>query len=75
MHLPVCIKWARGLTVTTEFHDQGLCVKARTAGGLHIQMVEVKRPGPLQIYTGVLNLLVLKQTLMSLEKRTHITPL
>lgn len=45
MHVPVCIKWAEGLTVMTEFHDQGLRVKALTAGGLHIQMFEVKRPG------------------------------
>lgn len=45
MHVPVCTKWAEGLTVMAEFHDQGLCVKAVTAGGLHIQRFEVKRPG------------------------------
>lgn len=45
MHVPVCIKWAEGLTVMTEFHDQGFCVKALTAGGPHSQMFEVKRPG------------------------------
>lgn len=45
MHVSVFIKWAAGLTVMTEFHDQGFCVKALTAGGLCIQMFEVKRPG------------------------------
>lgn len=49
MHVPVCIKWAKGLTVMTEFHDQGLCVKALTAGGLHILMFEVKKPGRNQV--------------------------
>lgn len=49
MHVPVCIKWAEGLTVMTEFHDQGLCVKALTAGGLHILMFEVKKPGRNQV--------------------------
>lgn len=45
MHVPVCIKWTAGLTVMTEFHDQGFCVKALTAGGMRIQMFEVKGPG------------------------------
>lgn len=39
-----CMKWAKGLKVVNEFHDQGLCVKAITAGGGWIQMFEVKRP-------------------------------
>lgn len=57
MHVSVCIKWAEGLTVMTEFHDQGLRVKALTAGGLHIPMFEVKRPGRNQVSQRQLSLL------------------
>lgn len=46
MRVRACsIKWADRITVATEFHDQGFCVKALTAGGAWIQMFEVMRPG------------------------------
>lgn len=46
MRMCMCIiQWANSLRVVTEFHDQGLCEKALTAGGSWTQMFEVMRPG------------------------------
>lgn len=38
------VYWAECLRVVTEFHHQGFCGKALTAGGAWILMFEVKRP-------------------------------